>query len=503
MSVKRQAVESTVEDQIVLAMILSTDFNNKIDPIINLDFFLSPYAKIVVKWCRDYFRQYKKAPILNIKAIYDLEKDSIDKAVSDIIGVFLSKLNDDYVNGEINYDYVYDKAMDYFDSRDLDLRLDRAVKLKAAGRTKEARDVITEKSKLERAVAKWEDVFTVKAIKETYLEKERKGIVRFPGMLGEMIGDLERGWLFGILGGFKRGKSYYMMDLGVNSLCNRLNVAFISLEMDATEVRDRFYRRISGVGDGEEQYMFPVFDCVLNQIGECDSPNRTNNVRIRQSKSEIIKFREFDGYNPCSYCREVDPRSYKPDIWYEPIKVPDFSIKAVQKEVMGFRGMYGNRLKIKCYPRFSASVEDIMRDLNVLEYLEGFIPDVIIIDYASILKPERGSSKEKRDIIDDTWKTLARLASERHALVVTGHQGNRGSLKKHLMEEEDIAEWIGILAHVNVFSALSQTPIEKERGMIRFNLLAHRHKKFLPDLTAIVLQHLDTGQTHVDSEIGR
>jgi hypothetical protein len=68
------------------------------------------------------------------------------------------------------------------------------------------------------------------------------------------------------------------------------------------------------------------------------------------------------------------------------------------------------------------------------------------------------------------------------------------------MEEEDIAEWIGILAHVDVFIALSQTPIEKEKGVIRFNVLEHRHKKFIPDKSVMVLQHLETGQTYIDSE---
>ena len=119
------------------------------------------------------------------------------------------------------------------------------------------------------------------------------------------------------------------------------------------------------------------------------------------------------------------------------------------------------------------------------------------------MRPARGDSKEGVKAIDDIWKRLAGLAAERHALVVTGSQGTRASLKKNTKGEEDVPEWIGILGHVDVFLTLNQNFDEKKKGMIRFNVLEHRHRNFNPDDEVIVLQKLDSGQTLLDSEFAK
>ncbi|MFH1506331.1 MAG: hypothetical protein ABIE94_05090, partial [archaeon] len=132
---------------------------------------------------------------------------------------------------------------------------------------------------------------------------------------------------------------------------------------------------------------------------------------------------------------------------------------------------------------------------------DDFIPDIVVVDYADILKPSSYASKEKRlEVIDDIWKNLARLAGEKHCIVITGSQGNRGSLNKDQMEEGDVAEWIGKLAHVDVFVTLNQNSTEKKMGMVRMSVLEHRHKDFNPDQNVIVLQKLDAGQPLLDSE---
>ena len=62
-------------------------------------------------------------------------------------------------------------------------------------------------------------------------------------------------------------------------------------------------------------------------------------------------------------------------------------MKNVTKSMRGFEMMFGNRFRYLCYPRFSASYDDIERDLKRLEIEYEFIPDVLIVDYANIMKP--------------------------------------------------------------------------------------------------------------------
>jgi hypothetical protein len=161
--------------------------------------------------------------------------------------------------------------------------------------------------------------------------------------------------------------------------------------------------------------------------------------------------------------------------------------------------MYGDNFRFICYPRFLAGISDIRRDLYILEQHEGFIPDVILIDYADILKPD--SNGDKRNQIDDIWKNLASLAAERHCIVFTASQGTRGSIYKSDMSQDDLAEWIGKLAHVDIFLGLNQSPTEKESKIIRTNLLVHRHRESDESVSAMMLQQLEVGQFAMDTHI--
>jgi len=494
----RKSLETTIENQIVTAVIVSTAFISKIEPVINLDFFINPYAKTICKWCLQYFEKYGKAPGMSIKPIFDVEKHNLDKAEAEIIGTLLSKLSEDYVEGQgVNEEYIYDNALKLFEERDLTLRLEQATRLKDVGKINEAKDLMIQPSKVELAVTNWFQLSDPEVMRSVF-DMEKRELISFPGILGKAIGPLEREWLVGLLGNFKRGKSVYMMEFVMRALLKHLKAAVISLEMSKVSTSERYYKRVSGLGD-EDAYLYPVFDCQKNQLGSCERP-RENSVRIRNNKRDKISRDIFvSNYIPCTLCRGKNT-DYEPEVWYERLEVPKFTLKEVKKKWRGFEMMYGDNLQIKCYPRFSASVDDIRRDLDFLERSQDFIPDLIIVDYADILKPDKGTRKEDHKAIDSIWKSLAGLVAERRCLGVTGSQGNRPSLKKEQHEEEDLAEWIGKLGHVDVFLALNQTPDEKRKGVIRFNMLAHRHKKFVSDEDVIVLQHLDTMQMILDSE---
>jgi len=158
-----------------------------------------------------------------------------------------------------------------------------------------------------------------------------------------------------------------------------------------------------------------------------------------------------------------------------------------------------NRLRLISYPAYSASITNIMTDIELLEIREGFIPDVIVIDYADILAPEntRDSGREK---IDATWKALKRMGAERKALVITGSQTNRDSIEKAIIDEHHTAEDIRKLAHVDVMLTLNQIPDEKIIGAMRISVLEHRWKQFDKFKQALVLQNYHTGQAAIESE---
>jgi hypothetical protein len=496
-------VES-VEKYITTAMILSLDFLARVEPIIDLEFIQNPHFKIIARWCLEYFRKFQKEPGQNIQHFYELEKGNFDEALSDMLRLTLSSLSTQQLSlRTLNIDYIFEKCIKYFNERDLTIRLDRAIQLKSVGRIEDAWQIVTKKTDVGKAYARWGDVFTKEAVIETYTKKD-DGLFSMPGVLGEMLGDFHRGWLVGILGGFKKGKTHYMMEMAIRALLARRRVAFISLEMPEAAIRDRIYRNIIGFGD-TDSYIFPVFDCALNQINTCNRPERKNNVAIKKHKSDEVEYNAatHKDYIPCTYCRDNDIKDYELASWFYQDNVHIPTVSEIAKDVNDFAMMYGNNLKTRTYPRFSASVDDVYRDLRALELYEDFIPDVVVLDYANIMRGAQHSSQKDHKVIDEIWMSLSGLMAENKYLGITGAQGNRSSLKKVLQEEEDIADWVGILGHVDMFLALNQTPLEKRQGKIRFNVLEHRYKKFYPDQDVIVLQQLDTGQTYLDSEYSK
>jgi replicative DNA helicase len=502
MAFTRKIVDSTIERQIILAMILSKRYLSQVVSAIRdseFECFVNDYARTVARWVVDYYDQYKKAPEFEIERIYAINKPSLSKEEAELISSFLTRLSNEYVEGQtINEEYIFDNTKEYFERRNLVLKANKVLSLVDMNNVPEAKMVFEKKTLLGKAQGR-QSVFTWEAFHNAY-DNHTSTVFTLPGALGSMIGDVQRGWLVGILGAFKRGKSFTMQEFALAALTQRRKVVFYSLEMSMADLHKRFYTRITGGGDNREgTFFFPVFDCLKNQTGVCTSPLRKNQIVLRNSAKDELKY--IPEYSPCEACRKENPQDFLADTYFKKIELKKKSHKKMFKEIQSFETMYGDNIQFQVYPRFAASVDDIREDLDMLENQDDFIPDVIVVDYADILKPGRSLYKgEPRHAIDDIWKNLAGLAAERHCVVITASQGNRGSLKKYQMEGSDLAEWIGKLAHVDVFLALNQTPEEKDIGIIRFNILAHRHKEFNPLDEVIVLQHMKTGQAHLDSE---
>jgi hypothetical protein len=336
-------------------------------------------------------------------------------------------------------------------------------------------------------------------------DETQSGLLKFPGQFGEMLGPLERDWFIAIAGSMKKGKSWVLQEFAVQAVMSRLKVVFISLEMKAKDIHDRFYKRITAFSYYDEDVTYPVFDCVKNQRGDCNYSKRINKITLLDDDGSIPEFDPDSKYRPCTICRKDKKLKKQYDLatWWETFQRPSYNLGMVAKNLKAFTRMYSkNNLRIKTYPKFTANVTDLKRDLDILEHTDDFIPDVIIIDYADILKPEYRLG-EKRYMLDETWKTLGGLASERHCLVVTGTQTTRGSIYKESLTQDDLAEWIGKLAHVDIMLALNQTKDEKSNYRLRLGLLAHRHKSFQEDEMCLALQNLDVGQVLLDGEITR
>lgn len=499
---KRREINNSVEEKILTGLIVSSHFCREAQNLIHKDIFQNPYAKIISGWAIDYYKKYGESIQKHIQDVFEIEKDTtLKEEDKNIISVFLSRLSTKYEEEvDFNVSYLLDKTVWYSKKQSLKNTSERIQHLLELDKIDEAEKEIAKYKKISKEVSGIFDPLCKEEIDKYFSEVNDKSniVLRLPGAVGDLMGDLERHWLVGILAPTKRGKTFWQQEFAVTAVMERRRVFFVSLEMDKTRVKKRLYKRLTGFADRTDDYVYPCFDCVRNQKGDCRKKERTNQVKLLTSEGVKPQYDRSSPYNPCVSCR--GKKDFILGTWFTTLRKEGMKRNSTIKILQGIKQAFGDRLRIKSYPKFSANIHDIMADLQQLEENENFIPDVIIIDYADILAPE-DTRVTGRERIDETWKTMGRMADEYHALVISASQSNRQSFKKKYVEEVDASEDIRKIANSDLFIALNQTPQEKRESVMRINVIADRDGEFDSFQSALVLQQLSIGQVCLDSEI--
>lgn len=142
----------------------------------------------------------------------------------------------------------------------------------------------------------------------------------------------------------------------------------------------------------------------------------------------------------------------------------------LQKKVKG-------NLIIKYYPTKSASVNTLKAHLDQMIML-GTKPDMIIIDYADLL---RGTSKAREKLHEDLeiiYEELRGLAGEYEIPVFSASQSNRSSADSDIITGDQIASSFSKVMIADFIISLSRKVSDKIAGTGRFFIIKNR---FGPD----------------------
>lgn len=503
MSIKRVSVSAEVEKKIIAGIIIDDNFCGGILRMGKKDFFKNEFARRVFVWCEKYYRKYKESPKKNIESIFLAESEKMKEADSELLRNFLLDISDEKFGEKVNYEYFKDQARLYFRERALTLLADKINGELALNRIEQAETEVRNFSKIVQDMSYWFNPLEAHSICQVFAEDESNLLFRFDGALGDMIGYFERDWLVAFMAPMKRGKSWWCQEVALEALAHGLKVAYFSLEMNKNAISKRLYKRITAEASKSGLHYFPVFDCERNQDGTCKKEERTGTVAIKAPGAETPEFSDVKGYIPCQRCRLLRNGDFVLTTWKSmKFQKEDLSDKSTIIKVNHFKKMFGNNLRVMAYPAFSASFDDIEADLEELEYLEGFVPDVICVDYFDISNPGKAvSGFSERAVADYIWKRGKGVAAKRHCLMVTVLQSNRKSISKKSLEQEDTAEDIRKMAHPDIVLGFNQTPDEKVRGVSRFGIVAHRHMESIPNEEVLMLQSFALGQPRIDDEL--
>jgi len=154
-------------------------------------------------------------------------------------------------------------------------------------------------------------------------------------------------------------------------------------------------------------------------------------------------------------------------------KIPSNEIIDRKSEVLDFyKNATLGRLIIKEYPTGSASVQTLRNHIEKL-LLKSFVPSVIIIDYADIMRSSRKMDSLRHEL-KLIYEELRNLAMEMNVPIWTASQANRDASNSDIVGLENMSEAYGKAMVADVVLSISRKPIEKSSGIGRMFVAKNR-----------------------------
>lgn len=152
------------------------------------------------------------------------------------------------------------------------------------------------------------------------------------------------------------------------------------------------------------------------------------------------------------------------------------------------------KLLIKQYATGTLTVPMIGAYLDQLDTQYSFIPDLLVVDYADLMKID---SKNYRLDLGILYKDLRGLAVERNLALVTASQSTREGSKARTIEGSDVAEDYSKIATADCVLTYSATKQERRRGLARLFVAAGRVEA--DRFSVAISQSYASGQFVLDS----
>lgn len=510
MKLTRNTIDNRVERQMLTGMIVSQDFLREIATVYRPELIEAPFIRTVADWCVEYWNQYTKPPRRDIEEIFHaaVRERRLTDDVAEAIDSFMAELSAEFEHADrFNAAYALDQTEKHLTERSLLVLAEDIKALAYQQRYSDARTAIANFSapirKAAAGVDPYQDMGTIRRAFETNAEP----LFYWPGAVGQMLNDqMVRDSFVVFQAPEKRGKSWWLNEASFQSLRARCNTALFEVgDMSESQTTRRLHIRLaqrSNMAKYCGQQISPTLDCVNNQTGQCKRGLKKPMLDIptedfmRLLPEQLLEM--APNHQPCANCRRLP--DFRGTYWWKKIFIEKpLTWREAFKISQRFYGRTkGKHLKLSVHANSTINVNGIRAQLDLWERQEGFVPDVIVIDYADILAP-MDSRVEFRHQQNETWKALRALSQERHCLVISATQADADAYAKRTQDMSNFSEDKRKHAHVTGTIGLNQTPDEKRRGIMRLNWIVLREGEFFSEREVVVLQCLQVGCPIIDS----
>ena len=263
-----------------------------------------------------------------------------------------------------------------------------------------------------------------------------------------------RGGVMLFLGAAGMGKSWFLCTVSKHALLARKRVVYVTLEMGEVEVAVRHYQSLFSLS------------------------RRQGEVEV--STIEFDRWKQLSGFGT---------RIVRPDFTFE---APDLQAE-LEARVEHFGERFRN-LVIKQFPPRSLDANGLRAFLDNLEATDGFIPDLLVLDYIGIMKTD---AKNHRISLGRVFEDFRAVCVERNLAGVTAHQISKaGALASHAGATHVAEDWsfIGTADQVVTYSS---TAAEHRLGLAR--LFVDKSRSERDKFGVLITQSYPIGQFCIDA----
>ena len=135
------------------------------------------------------------------------------------------------------------------------------------------------------------------------------------------------------------------------------------------------------------------------------------------------------------------------------------------RKLFDWMNTWENRLKVVKGSAYTTNGKDIINEVERLKASEGFVPDIIVVDYLNILAANKHEKEERQEQNKIVWDLKA-VAETYMCPIVTASQATREASKAERVSMDQQGKSVGISQAVDLTIAIDQTPQERDSGII-------------------------------------
>lgn len=394
--------------------------------------FATRWENLVGGWCVRHLAKHGTPIGRHIESVFEqwAEKRDDEKNIR-LAEKFLRVLDEEYEQETpLASDYVLDLAGRHFNGVRLRQAMAAAESDLDLGRVDEAGERLTNFQRVELGSGStivpgqdfdaWVDAFDLEQVRP---------LVDFPDPLGRWIGsEFRREAFVSFTGAYSRGKSWWLLEIAFRAVRKKRRVLMLEVgDMTRRQVMWRMGQRAARLPRRAMEVNYPKSFVDINE----GPITETRRMEAVDTRSAFKAWRRVDG---------------------------------------------AGRFRLAVHSSGSVSAEQIADQVANGER-EGWVPDVVVIDYVDLLAPPRGI-QDKREQIDETWKRLRRLSQDMHCLVVTATQGDAASYGANLIRGKNFSDSRTKNDHITAGFGLNANDQDRDRGVIRLNWLKRRDEEY-------------------------